>query len=515
MPALLGPGWAILVVVRQLRPDRRGLLTVGVAAAVVATHTTLPVGVAVDALFALVGTSDKGLDAWQKRLVVAVESWARENTELLADWGGLLPDWRERLPKALDSAAAATSVGSDRGSREVLEAALSEHFFTPLTKLGWAASQAAAAQLLDDLPRLLVAAADPASGVGGLLVSFDRGIEDVLDRLPPPVADRAIIETYLVAVIRELDHDAWTRTAGGEAISVSGLARKLTLHTTAATNPSTAADEAGSDADEFIGRCRRVVILGDPGAGKSWLARRTGMRAAEAALAALHSGARAETIETIEVPLFARCPPVVAAAAGDSADAWSALVTAAVMPMAHRFGPGPGAEAFLRRLRDRPGVYLVILDGLDEGDETAAATVFDRLVATAGRDLRIMVTCRPGSWRRQLPMTRTDPRDRVARLDPLGYPGDVERIVEHWLADRPEARDALLNLLRERSDLASAACTPLVCAMYCLVASWDGEIPDRRRLLYQKVVTRLLRGTWRQEEEADAETRRAARVALE
>lgn len=342
MPALLGPGWAILVVVRQLRPDRRGLLKVGVAAAVVATHTTLPVGVAVDALFALVGTSDKGLDAWQKRLVVAVESWARENTDLLADWGGLLPDWRERLPKALDSAAAATSVGSDRGSREVLEAALSEHFFTPLTKLGWPASQAAAAQLLDDLPRLLVAAADPASGVGGLLVSFDRGIEDVLDRLPPPVADRAIIETYLVAVIRELDHDAWTRTAGGEAISVSGLARKLTLHTTAATNPSTAADEAGSDADEFIARCRRVVILGDPGAGKSWLARRTGMRAAEAALAALHSGARAETIETIEVPLFARCPPVVAAAAADSADAWSALVTAAVMPMAHRFGPGRG-----------------------------------------------------------------------------------------------------------------------------------------------------------------------------
>ena len=49
---------------------------------------------------------------------------------------------------------------------------------------------------------------------------------------------------------------------------------------------------------------QRLVILGGPGAGKTWLAKRTARRCAEEAIAALAAGS---TLDEIELPLYTTC----------------------------------------------------------------------------------------------------------------------------------------------------------------------------------------------------------------
>ena len=54
-------------------------------------------------------------------------------------------------------------------------------------------------------------------------------------------------------------------------------------------------------ADDLTGRCARPVVLGGPGSGKTWLARRSARLSAQAALRALNDGA---DVDQVELPLL-------------------------------------------------------------------------------------------------------------------------------------------------------------------------------------------------------------------
>ena len=108
-------------------------------------------------------------------------------------------------------------------------------------------------------------------------------IERVLERLPPPAAGTAEIEGYLEALIRWLSSDPWPRDRqfGGPVLAPAAVERRLRV--------SAHGQTAGQalDADRLARRCRRLVILGGPGSGKTWFAKRTARLCAEDALAAL------------------------------------------------------------------------------------------------------------------------------------------------------------------------------------------------------------------------------------
>ncbi len=68
------------------------------------------------------------------------------------------------------------------------------------------------------------------------------------------------------------------------------------------------------DADDLAGRCARLVVLGGPCSGKTWLARRAARRCAERALRALEDGS---PLDEVELPLYTTCARLAAAPPGD------------------------------------------------------------------------------------------------------------------------------------------------------------------------------------------------------
>ena len=114
-------------------------------------------------------------------------------------------------------------------------------------------------------------------------------LKRVLDRLPPGPAHRGEIAVYLKTLIDWLNTDPWPRDRrfGGPVLTPAAIERKLRITATGR------AREQDLDADELAQQCQRLVILGGPGSGKTWLAKRTARRCAEDALEALAAGGTA------------------------------------------------------------------------------------------------------------------------------------------------------------------------------------------------------------------------------
>jgi hypothetical protein len=128
----------------------------------------------------------------------------------------------------------------------------------------------------------------------------------VLDRLPPGPAGYGEIAVYLSALIDWLNTDPWPRDPrfGGSVLTPAAIERKLRV---AAANR---VREQDPDADELAQQCMRLVILGGPGSGKTWLARRTARRCAEDALEVLAAG---RAFDKVELPLYTTCSHLLGA----------------------------------------------------------------------------------------------------------------------------------------------------------------------------------------------------------
>ncbi len=76
---------------------------------------------------------------------------------------------------------------------------------------------------------------------------------------------------YLETLISWLNRDTWPQDQrfGGPALSPAAIERMLRV------NAAGRVGEQDLDADGLAQRCGRLVVLGGPGSGKTWLARRT------------------------------------------------------------------------------------------------------------------------------------------------------------------------------------------------------------------------------------------------
>jgi hypothetical protein len=253
----------------------------------------------------------------------------------------------------------------------------------------------------------------------------------------------------------------------------------------------------------------RLVVLGGPGSGKSWLARQVARRAAEAGLVRL---ANREPLEKIELPLLVTISPFFGLVE-QAVSVWDALVTQAVKEL-ERFLPNHRCMSRIRRVFEpRNDRYFVILEGLDEAAQlrtTTARQIFDALIFD---NCRLMLTSRPGRWQGQLDMTpkegtRRKPKFEIIELQPLKQ--EQVRTFLRGAVQEQKAADALLKYLGRHPPLAEAARVPLIAQLIAIVGP-AGTFRD----LYDRAVNQIMRGQWRATESCESlHPYRAARALV-
>jgi lysophospholipid acyltransferase (LPLAT)-like uncharacterized protein len=289
---------------------------------------------------------------------------------------------------------------------------------------------------------------------------------------------------YLQTLIDWVNIDLWPRDRrfGGPTLTPASIERKLRI-----SAPGRAGEE-DLGADDLAQTCRRLVVLGGPGSGKTWLAKRTTRRCAENAVRELAAGA---LLDAVELPLYTTGSRLFSS----SGDIRAAAVSSALDQLGDLDGARP--SAVLRTfLAERNAPTVLVIDSLDE----AHGGSHDRLRQADTLPWRVVLTSRPSSWNQQLAINDTDDSHRVGELQPLRYPDDVEPFIHRWFAHQPQRGQDLAAQIRRRTGLQQAATVPLVLAFYCIVGGRE-PLPDFRRDLYDRVLNRLLTGRWRGDED--------------
>ena len=300
-----------------------------------------------------------------------------------------------------------------------------------------------------------------------------------MDRMPPGSADISEVRIYLQALIDWVNVDPWPqdRRFEGPVLTPAVIERKLQV--TAMGTP----DKESLDVDGLAKRCGRLIVLGGPGSGKTWLAKRTVRLRAEDAIQALGMGA---TLDEVELPLYTTCSHLFKA--GGSIR--EAVISSALNELGDLGGARISAALGVH-FAERNSPTLLVIDSLDEahGSDT-------RLRQADTLPWRIILTSRPSSWNHQLAIDQQNDSHLVGELQSLRYPGDVEPFIHRWFTQQAKQGEDLAAQIALRPDLQQAATVPLILAFYCIVASKQ-LLPDFRHDLYSKVLNRLLTGQWR------------------
>ena len=297
-------------------------------------------------------------------------------------------------------------------------------------------------------------------------------------------ADMEDLETYLEQRLEAWDTESGIMPREGHIRHPSQIERDLRM--TGAESRSTAITVR-----EALRDSSHLVILGEPGAGKSWLARRIARDAAYAALDALRSGA---SLDEIEIPLLTtwetlrRQPPV----GGLRSRVISASFAA----------PGNGDLGSVELEKRIVGLVgesrrvLAVVDSLDEAENLSDV---DGLL----RDLegimgwRTVLTSRPSAWGAK-PMMRKRTRG-VATLQPITWEDGIRPFITSWFSGAPERARTLISHLERDARLRDSAGVPLLLSFYCIYAEEapvDAPLPQTSHELYDAVIESLVGDDW-------------------
>jgi len=231
---------------------------------------------------------------------------------------------------------------------------------------------------------------------------------------------------------------------------------------------------------------RALVVVGDPGHGKSWLVGRLTQRM----LRQLVEGPDGRPDGTRRLPLRVSCWRLGAHLAADPKLSLAEAVSELAAEPLVRGDPEQG-KAFTASARDQiqSGSAFLLLDGWDEADpkhRPSLQTALANWLAQAPGG-RLLLTSRGESYADQLPGAT------VWHLMPM-QPAEVEPFFVRWFRDDAQVAGGLIERLRQHPALMRLAEVPLVAALLCwLWQSGEGEWPERAAPLLAACVMRRWR----------------------
>lgn len=238
----------------------------------------------------------------------------------------------------------------------------------------------------------------------------------------------------------------------------------------------------------------RVVILGDPGSGKSWLLKYEGRAVAGGQLDKLEHGLLRPN--GVLFPIFLRLGTLAGEIIGGSRDACEVIVQL----LKRQYLPS-ASERFLNYIRRwLAGTQcLLLLDALDEVAEDRRKKIKDVLrQISEDSGCRILLTSRfvgytgvpfvhkGGKWKRELEIVAFAQEQ-------------IEGFIHSWFGDYKDGAQRLLNALHSETSLRSFAGSPLLLSFLCLATAESRTIPTQRAALYERVLRLLLQASWRKD----------------
>jgi nucleoside phosphorylase len=282
----------------------------------------------------------------------------------------------------------------------------------------------------------------------------------------------------------------WKVTARAEALMVSWGA--VTGRPAALPLPLEGTYDAVADVFTAPGSPRRLVVIGEPGAGKSMLALRLVLDLLNRRTA------------TDPVPVLL---PVAAWNPRQPLDDWIADALTAANRALGREIPGPRGQRSIARALVAAGRILPILDGLDEMAADHQGAALNAVTVALGADRQFVLTSRTRHYEQIVAMSGRLARTPVVEIQPL-YTADVATYLTDG-TDPPHARwTPVTEHLRARvnTPLTAALSTPLMAwltrvvyrsstadPLELLTAGWAGSRDGIEQHLLRELVPSVYR----------------------
>ena len=272
--------------------------------------------------------------------------------------------------------------------------------------------------------------------------------------------------------------DSWTRVG------------KVGTHETMAEN------DAGTPLHElFAATTDHLLILGDPGSGKSSSVAMLAMNAAQAAVADIDA----------PTPIWINLASVTGAVK-QAAERPEAFLTSGVSEIASAIARGGDrAGSALARTLEKAMLErraLVLLDGLDEVKDHMLPAVRHAITQLVRQPqaAQVIVTCRKFDYRQSAPIRKV-PIDRELELLPYSLP-EMYTYVQRWYeaafrigrftaVEATSLSEGLCNELQS-PDLTEMGSLPLLLALLTLIHSEEARLPDSRAVVSDRAIKYML-----------------------